>query len=57
MEKIIKYQCRAEKKLTNHKIIENEWALPDYVEFLECQSCGMLGIVALDKGTAYDADL
>ena len=57
MEKTIKYQCRAEKKLTNHKIIENEWALPDYVEFLECQSCGMLGIVALDKGTAYDADL
>lgn len=53
----IKYQCRPEKKLTNHTIIENEWKLPQFVVCLQCQSCGVMGIAMLDKETAYDGDL
>jgi len=57
MPKIIKYQCRPEKKLTNHMIVESEWKLPQYVECIQCQSCGVMGIAILDKDTAYNADL
>lgn len=57
MAQVIKYQCRPEKKLTNHTIIENEWTLPDYVVCLQCQSCGVMGIAMLDKETAYNADI
>ena len=57
MAQVIKYQCRAENKLTSHTIIENEWKLPAYVECIQCQSCGLMGIAVLDKETAYNADL
>lgn len=57
MAQVIKYQCRPEKKLTNHIILENEWDLPPYVACIECQSCGVVGIAMLDKETAYNADL
>jgi hypothetical protein len=53
----IKYQCRPEKKLTNHTIVENEWKLPEYVVCLQCQSCGVMGIAMLDKETAYNAEI
>jgi len=57
MAQVIKYQCRAENKLTSHTIIENEWKMPAYVECIQCQSCGLMGIAVLDKETAYNADL
>jgi hypothetical protein len=55
MAQVIKYQCRVEKQLTNHIIIESEWKLPKFMECIQCQSCGVMGIAALDKESAYDA--
>ena len=57
MAQVIKYQCRVEKQLTNHIIIESEWKLPKFMECIQCQSCGVMGIAALDKESAYDAEI
>jgi hypothetical protein len=56
MGKVIKYQCRPEKRLTNQLIIESEWKLPPYTVCLQCQSCGVMGIAILDKETAYEPE-
>lgn len=53
----IKYQCRVEKKLTDHTIVKVSELLPAYTEVLQCLSCGVLGIVTLDKERAYNADI
>lgn len=53
----IKYNCRIEKKLTDHEIVKVTDILPPYTEVLQCCGCGALGIVLLDKETAYDAEL
>lgn len=57
--KSIKYQCRPENKLTNHAIMTDsaEYKLPQYMELIQCQSCGVMGIAVLDKETAYDAEI
>lgn len=59
MPKVIKYNCRVEKKLTNQLIVEDgePYKLPEFMELLQCQSCGAMGIAVVDKETAYDADL
>ena len=53
----IKYECRVEKKLTNHTVRKVTDTLPPYVEVVECNSCGVMGVVILDKETAYSGDL
>lgn len=53
----IKFQCRLEKRLTDHQIVKVTELLPAYTEVLQCMSCGVLGIVPLDKESAYDAEL
>jgi hypothetical protein len=53
----IKYQCRVEKKLTNHLIVKVTDTLPPYTEVVQCLSCGVMGVVLLDKESAYSADL
>ena len=57
MPQVIKYHCRPEKKLTNHVIVQVTDQLPEWVECIQCQSCGVMGIAVLDKETAYDANL
>lgn len=53
----ITYNCRVEKKLTTHTIRKVTDNLPAYVEVVECNSCGVMGVVLLDKETAYSGDL
>ena len=51
----ISYNCRVEKKLTTQTICKVTDNLPPYVEVVQCNSCGVLTIAALDKETAYHA--
>jgi hypothetical protein len=53
----IKYECRVEKKLTTQTICKVTDTLPEYVEVIQCNSCGVMGVAVLDKETAYHADL
>ena len=53
----ISYECRVEKKLTTHTIRKVTDTLPPYVEVVECNSCGVMGVVLLDKESAYSGDL
>ena len=43
MEKL-RFQCRVEKKVTNHAVFENEVPLGDDVVMVQCLSCGVMGI-------------
>lgn len=53
----IKYECRIEKKITTHEIVKVVDTLPPYTEVVQCCGCGVMGVVILDKDTAYDAEL
>ncbi len=53
----IKYECRVEKKLTTQTICKVADTLPPYVEVIQCNSCGVMGVAILDKETAYSANL
>lgn len=53
----IKYNCRVEKKITDHMIRKVVDTLPPYTEVVQCCSCGVMGVVLLDKETAYHAEL
>lgn len=43
MEKL-RFQCRVEKKITNHSVLKNEVPLGDLVAWVQCLSCGVMGI-------------
>jgi len=43
MEKL-RFQCRVEKKVTNHAVFENEVPLGDHVVMVQCLSCGVMPI-------------
>ena len=43
MEKL-RFQCRVEKKVTNHAVFENEVPLGDDVALVQCLSCGVMGV-------------
>ena len=45
---ILKTDCRICKKKTNHLKMEEFDKLPEYVVALQCQACGVMGIVMLD---------
>jgi hypothetical protein len=49
----IKYQCRIEKALTTQTIVKVTDNLPAYVEVIQCNSCGALGVAQIDTETAY----
>lgn len=53
----IKYECRVEKKLTTHTIRKVVDTLPPYVEVIQCNSCGVMGVAQMDKETAYSGNL
>jgi hypothetical protein len=53
----IKYECRVEKKLTTQTICKVADTLPPYVEVIQCNSCGVMGVAILDKETAYSGNL
>jgi hypothetical protein len=44
MEKL-RFQCRVEKKVTNHSVFEDEFPLGDDVVLVQCLSCGVMGIM------------
>ena len=46
MLEIIRLDCRAEKKSTDHKIVKVTDNLPPFVHCVECLSCGTLGIAS-----------
>lgn len=48
MEKLL-FQCRVEKKVTNHAVLKDEIQLGDKVVFAQCLSCGVMGIMALNQ--------
>lgn len=43
MEKL-RFQCRVEKKVTNHAVLKNEIPLGDDVALVQCLSCGVMGV-------------
>jgi len=43
MEKL-RFQCRVEKKVTNHAVLKNEVPLGDDVALVQCLSCGVMGV-------------
>lgn len=43
MEKL-RFQCRVEKKVTNHAVFENEVPLGDGVVLVQCLGCGVMGV-------------
>ena len=43
MEKL-QFQCRIEKKVTNHSVLKDEFPLGDLVVFVQCLSCGAMGV-------------
>jgi hypothetical protein len=43
MEKL-RFQCRVEKKVTNHAVLKNEMPLGDAVALVQCLSCGVMGV-------------
>jgi len=43
MEKL-RFQCRVEKKVTNHAVLKNEVPLGMEVALTQCLSCGVMGI-------------
>jgi hypothetical protein len=43
MEKL-RFQCRVEKKVTDHAVFENEVPLGDDVALVHCRRCVFMGI-------------
>jgi hypothetical protein len=43
MEKL-RFQCRVEKKVTDHAVFTNEVPLGDAVVLVQCLGCGVMGI-------------
>jgi hypothetical protein len=43
MEKL-RFQCRIEKKATDHAVMKDELPLGDLVVFVQCLSCGAMGV-------------
>ncbi len=43
MEKL-RFQCRVEKKVTDHAVLKNEVPLGDAVALVQCLSCGVMGV-------------
>jgi hypothetical protein len=43
-----RFQCRVEKKITDHSVMKNEVPLGMYVAMVQCLSCGVMGIKNLD---------
>ena len=43
MEKL-RFQCRVEKKVTDHAVFQNEVPLSDEVALVQCLSCGVMGV-------------
>lgn len=39
-----RFQCRVEKKVTNHAVLADEFPLGDLVVFVQCLSCGVMGV-------------
>ena len=52
-----KYQCRAEKTLTDHQIVNVTNNLPPYMHVVQCQSCGHVGMGLFEEERVYHADL
>lgn len=44
MEKL-RFQCRVEKKVTNHAVFENEVPLGDEKVLVQCLGCGVMGVM------------
>lgn len=40
----IRFQCRIEKKVTNHASFEQEFPMGDETVMVQCLSCGVMGI-------------
>ena len=38
------FQCRVEKKVTKHSVLDTEFPLGDDVVFVQCLSCGVMGV-------------
>lgn len=49
----INYECRIEKKLTVQTIRVVTDTLPAYVQVVQCNSCGVMGVATIDAETAY----
>jgi hypothetical protein len=43
MEKL-RFQCRVEKKVTDHAVFTNEVPIGDDVVMVQCLSCGVMGV-------------
>ena len=43
MEKL-RFQCRVEKKVTDHAVMKNEVPMGEQVALTQCLSCGVMGI-------------
>ena len=43
MEKL-RFQCRVEKKITDHSVMKDEFPLGDDVALVQCLSCGVMGV-------------
>jgi hypothetical protein len=44
MEKL-RFQCRVEKRIKDHIVFEDELPLGDEVVFVQCSSCGVMGVM------------
>ena len=53
---ILKADCRICKKKTNHIKVEEFDKLPEYVACLQCQACGVMGIVMIDDTKQVDCE-
>jgi hypothetical protein len=38
------FRCRVEKKVTKHAVMANEFPLGELVVFVQCLSCGVMGV-------------
>ena len=50
MEKL-RFQCRVEKAVKNHGVMVQEFELGDGMVFVQCLSCGIMGI--MNRGDAH----
>lgn len=44
MEKL-RFQCRVEKRIKDHIVFEDELPLGDDTAFVQCMSCGVMGVM------------
>ena len=43
MEKL-RFRCRAERKVTDHSVLKDEFPLGDEMALVQCLSCGVMGV-------------